>query len=197
MPLKNFNIVSRIICFDDRDTRPARHARGKLAAFRQVWDKWVCRLQLMYNPGTDVTVDERLVLFRGRCGFKQCMPSKPGKYGLKISVGCNAQTSYAWNMQINTGKPVEAVPLGTWKRTSHETTPGTSPHASLCQLGHGSPAGCIGLCSCSPSPITQKEEVLILHEGQQNLQNPQHHNLILMQGKTDRHTHTQTVFLRF
>lgn len=41
-------------------------------------------LPLIYNPSPKVIVDERLVALRGRCPFKQYMPSKPSKYGIKI-----------------------------------------------------------------------------------------------------------------
>lgn len=43
-----------------------------MAAIRTVWDK----LPLLYNPGPNVTVDERLVTFRRCCPFRQYMPSK-------------------------------------------------------------------------------------------------------------------------
>ncbi|XP_041791116.1 piggyBac transposable element-derived protein 4-like [Chelmon rostratus] len=133
MQLKTFHILSRVICFDDRDTRPTRRARDKLAAIREVWDKWLCRLPLMYNPGTDVTVDERLVPFRGRCAFKQYMPSKPGKYGIKIWVACDAQTSYAWNMQMYTGKPVDGQPeKNQGQRVVLEVTEGLRGHTITC-----------------------------------------------------------------
>lgn len=64
----------------------------------------------MYNPGPEVTVDERLVSFRGRCPFKQHIPSKPGKYGIKIWAACDTRNSYAGNMQIYTGKPIGGRP---------------------------------------------------------------------------------------
>ncbi|XP_031735170.1 piggyBac transposable element-derived protein 4-like [Anarrhichthys ocellatus] len=108
MTLKMFHKISRVIRFDDKDTREDRRARDKLAHIRDVWDKWVSLLPLMYNPGTNVTVDERLVPFKGRCPFKQYIPSKPGKYGIKIWAACDARSSYAWNMQIYTGKPAGA-----------------------------------------------------------------------------------------
>ncbi|XP_045073157.1 uncharacterized protein LOC123486044 [Coregonus clupeaformis] len=91
----------------DRQTRAERRAAGggdKLAAVREVWDKWVERLPLLYNPGPDVTVDEQLVPFRGRCPFRQYIPSKPAKYGIKTWVACDSKSSYAWKMQVYTGK---------------------------------------------------------------------------------------------
>lgn len=65
MPLKLFHTYSRLIRFDDRESRPARRVTDKLAAIREVWDKWVERLPYLYNPGPNVTVDEQLVPFRG------------------------------------------------------------------------------------------------------------------------------------
>ena len=38
------------------------------------------------------------------------MPSKPAKYGIKILVACDAQSRYAWNMQVYTGKPTSGGP---------------------------------------------------------------------------------------
>ncbi|KAG7470514.1 hypothetical protein MATL_G00114660 [Megalops atlanticus] len=110
MSLKQFHVSSRFIRFDNQETRPARWANDKLAAIRNVWDKWVERLPMMYNPGPEVTVDERLVPFRGRCPFKQYLPSKPGKYGIKIWAACDARSSYAWNLQVYTGKPADGRP---------------------------------------------------------------------------------------
>ncbi|XP_062414083.1 piggyBac transposable element-derived protein 4-like isoform X2 [Pungitius pungitius] len=105
MPLKDFHAYSTLLRFDNRETRRERRASDKLAAVRDVWDAWVLRLPLLYNPGPEVTVDEQLVPFRGRCPFRQYMPSKPAKYGIKTWVACDARSSYAWKMQGYTGKP--------------------------------------------------------------------------------------------
>ncbi|XP_022609640.1 piggyBac transposable element-derived protein 4-like, partial [Seriola dumerili] len=110
MPLTLFHTYSRLLRFDDRESRPARRVTDKLAAIREVWDKWVERLPYLYNPGPDVTVDEQLVPFRGRCPFRQYMPSKPAKYGIKSWVACDAKSSYAWKMQVYTGKPTSGCP---------------------------------------------------------------------------------------
>jgi hypothetical protein len=37
-----------------------------------------------YRPGTNLTIDEQLMPFRGRCGFIQYLPAKPDKYGIKF-----------------------------------------------------------------------------------------------------------------
>eukprot|EP00063_Salmo_salar_P069643 XP_014044478.1 PREDICTED: uncharacterized protein LOC106597882 [Salmo salar] len=62
MPLKVFHKYSRLLRFDDRRSRLAA---DRLAAIREVWDLWEERLPALYNPGSDLTVDEQLVPFRG------------------------------------------------------------------------------------------------------------------------------------
>lgn len=54
MPLKRFRILSRVLRFDDRATRPARRESDKLAPIQDLWNLWVERLQMMFNPGPDI-----------------------------------------------------------------------------------------------------------------------------------------------
>lgn len=92
MSLTTFKMISRTIRFDDHDDRTARRQRDRLAAIRTVWDKWVAGLPLFYNPGLNVTVDEQLMPFRGRCPFRHYIPFK---YGIKIWAASDAASSYA------------------------------------------------------------------------------------------------------
>ncbi|KAL4008155.1 hypothetical protein ACER0C_002007 [Sarotherodon galilaeus] len=140
MSLEQLRVLSRIIRFDNRDTRQ----NDKLAAIRNIWDRWVERLPLMYNPGPEVTIDECLVPFRGHCPFKVYLPSNPGKCGIKVWVACDARSSYAWNMQVYTGKPSsggaeenQGVGVVLDKTTSlqgHNTTCDNKPELSPAQV---------------------------------------------------------------
>ena len=71
---------------------------------REVFESWVSYLQDSYTPGTCMTVDEQLVPFRGHCPFRQYIPSKLGKYGIKIWTICDAASYYTRKMQVYTGK---------------------------------------------------------------------------------------------
>ena len=107
MSLQTFKMISRVLRFDNRDTR----ARSdKPAPIRDVWDRWVQILPLMFNPGPEVTEDERLVPFWGKCPFHRYIPSKPGRYGIKIWAACDAKSSCAWNLQSYTGKAASGIP---------------------------------------------------------------------------------------
>lgn len=133
MSHRRFSLINSNLRFDDRLTRPARHRDDKLAAFRTIWEKWIDRLPLLFNPGLDVCVDEQLVPFRGRCGFRQYLPKKPAKYGIKIWVTCDVGTSYAWKMDIYTGKPAgAAAEVNQGKRVVLEMTEGLQGNTVTC-----------------------------------------------------------------
>lgn len=104
MSLKQFKMIHRCLRFDDKGDRTERRSRDKLAAVREVFDKWVYRLKMLYNPGHCVTVDEQLIPFRGRCPFRQYIPNKPYRYGIKLWIVCDSETAYAYNMEIYTGR---------------------------------------------------------------------------------------------
>lgn len=104
MSLDRFRAITRMLRFDNKTTRDVRLQTDKLAAFRDVWAMFVAQLKKYYNPGPDITVDEQLVPFRGRVSFKQYIPSKPAKYGIKIWWCCDAGTSYPLNADVYLGR---------------------------------------------------------------------------------------------
>lgn len=110
MSLKRFSHISRCLRFDKSEDREERRQRDKLAPIRYIWDKWNTQLKVYYNPHENVTVDEQLVPFRGRCSFRQYIPSKPAKYGLKIWALCDSKSKYAWNMEVYTGRARNTQP---------------------------------------------------------------------------------------
>ena len=84
MPRNTFTSILKFLRFDNRATRQERQADDKLAPFRDLWSLFQVQLPKFYIPGSDLCVDEQLVAFRGKCGFRQYIPSKPAKYGIKI-----------------------------------------------------------------------------------------------------------------
>lgn len=94
MPRNRFRDILRFIRFDDKDSRSVRRARDKLAPIRDIFDIICANLANLYSPGENLTIDEQLLPFRGRCSFKQYIPSKPDKYGLKLFWICDAATWY-------------------------------------------------------------------------------------------------------
>ncbi|KFM74523.1 PiggyBac transposable element-derived protein 4, partial [Stegodyphus mimosarum] len=103
MPYKRFLFLLRCMRFDKLLDRPQRKLFDKLAAIRDFFEKFISNCKDSYNLGEYVTIDEKLEPFRGRCGFRQYMPNKPAKYGIKIFALVDSRTFYTSNMEIYCG----------------------------------------------------------------------------------------------
>ena len=57
-----------------------------------------------YYLGENVTIVKKLEAFRGRCDFKQHIPSKPNKYGITIYASVDTKVLYTHNFQSYAGK---------------------------------------------------------------------------------------------
>ena len=68
----------------------------------------------VYQPGRDLSVDESMIKYKGRLAFRQYMPAKPTKYGIKDFVLAEADTGYCLKFMTYTGKylfPRKDIPL--------------------------------------------------------------------------------------
>ena len=81
-----FEEILRFLRFDDADARRKHRSPDKLEPIRDIFSSWNETLGDAFTPGYNLTIDEQLVTFRGRCAFRQYIPSKPGKY--RIQFGC-------------------------------------------------------------------------------------------------------------
>jgi hypothetical protein len=104
MSQRRFQELTSFLRFDCKDDRPQRRQRDKLAPIRSICDKIASKFRANYKGGADFCIDEQLLAFRGRCPFKVYMPAKPSKYGVKIWIAADVETSYCLNFQVYTGK---------------------------------------------------------------------------------------------
>ena len=58
----------------------------------------------LYQPGQNVSIDERMVANKGRYTFRQYIRDKPTKWGMKIWVIADATTGYTYDFEVYTGK---------------------------------------------------------------------------------------------
>lgn len=122
MSRDRFIAIRKYLRFDDRETRAERRGQDKLAPIRQVIEIFTTKCKSSYKVGQNVTVDEQLVTFRGRCPFKVYVPNKPGKYGIKIWVCADSENSYCCNLQVYTGKVGNQPEVGQGARVVLELT---------------------------------------------------------------------------
>ena len=100
---KRFEFLLRVLHFDDHQTRQERKSKDKFCHIREVFKRIVNNFQKYYTPTDCLTIDEQLLSFRGRCGFKQYIPSKPAKYGIKTWALVDPETFYTYNLETYVG----------------------------------------------------------------------------------------------
>lgn len=104
MGKNRFRLLLRALRFDDFTDREERKKTDKLAPIREVFDSFVEKCKANYEIGQYATIDEMLEAFRGKCSFRQYIPSKPAKYGIKIYSLADAENWYTSNLEVYVGK---------------------------------------------------------------------------------------------
>lgn len=103
MSEKRFRFLLRCIRFDDVRDRSTRREIDKLAPIRELFELMVDSFQRYFVPSEYVTIDEQLLAFRGNCPFRQYIPNKPAKYGVKMFALVDAKTAYTINLETYVG----------------------------------------------------------------------------------------------
>ncbi|XP_043462873.1 piggyBac transposable element-derived protein 4-like [Leptopilina heterotoma] len=104
MSLQRFYQLLNAIRFDNIHTREERIKSDKLAPIREIFEAFNNNCKKHFTPGQNVTLDEMLESFRGRCSFRQYMPIKPAKYGIKVWAIVDSRLFYTVNLEIYPGK---------------------------------------------------------------------------------------------
>jgi hypothetical protein len=100
MSRDRFLLILRCLHFAD-NTQPKPN--DPLWKINYVFSYLKNRFACVFRPFQKLVVDESLVLFKGRLGFKQYIPSKQHRFGIKIFVLCDCETGIVLNMIVYTG----------------------------------------------------------------------------------------------
>lgn len=103
MSINRFKLLLRALRFDNVNDREERRQQDKLAPIRELFEGFVERCMSSYSPGVNCTVDEMLFRFYGRCPFKQYIPSKPDKYGIKVFALVDSENFFTVKMEVYCG----------------------------------------------------------------------------------------------
>lgn len=110
MSRQRFKMLSRYLTFDNLLTRQAECVNDpKFFKCREMLEHVRQKCLRAYEPSAHLSVDECLYSFRGRCSFKQYMPKKPAKYGLKFWQLVDSSNQYLCNFNVYTGKEGKEV----------------------------------------------------------------------------------------
>lgn len=114
MSKERCDFLLRCLRFDDKAFRLQLLKEDPFTPIRNIWEMLMTQCRQNYVPGTNVTVDEQLLAFRGRCKFRMYIPNKPDKYGIKLGMMCDSGTRYMVNSIPYLGKSTNTggLPLG-------------------------------------------------------------------------------------
>ena len=76
---------------------------------RKLLDIIVPQFESEYEMHQQCTIDEAMIPFKGRLGFKQYLKDKPTKWGIKVFVLADATNGYVKKIQIYTGKSLVVI----------------------------------------------------------------------------------------
>ena len=75
----------------------------KIYKIRPLLNLFLNKWQRYFVLDKRISIDERMIKFRGRIGFLQFIRSKPTKWGFKAFILADCQTGYTYAMKIYTG----------------------------------------------------------------------------------------------
>jgi hypothetical protein len=65
------------------------------------------KFQNLHLPKQDIVIEESLTLWKGRLSFKQYVPLKAAKFGIKFYELCESSMGLVWSVIIYTGQGME------------------------------------------------------------------------------------------
>jgi hypothetical protein len=100
MSRDRFLLLLRMLHFSDNNSDACG---DRLYKIRHVVDSLRTSFKSSFSPYQDVVIDESLLLFKGRLSFKQYIPSKRSRFGIKTFVMCDCKTGYILDFIVYTG----------------------------------------------------------------------------------------------
>lgn len=105
MPRDRFYLLMRNLHFVDNNTYdPSTHPCSKLWKIYDVIEHFRKKFCEILNPEEQLSVDESLMLYKGRLSWKQYMPLKRSRFGIKFFMICEASSGYICDFILYTGK---------------------------------------------------------------------------------------------
>ena len=105
MTYDRFSLLKSCIHFIDNNIQiPLDHSNPKLYKIWPVFNRINRSFMSAITPSQDLSVDESLLLYKGSLGWKQYLPLKRSRFGIKTFMLCEANTGYIYSQIIYTGK---------------------------------------------------------------------------------------------
>ena len=106
MTRNRFQLLLSMLHYNDNSQAPRTTDpnRDRLYKIRPVLDHLFERFQAVYGLSRDIAIDESLLLWKGRLLFKQYLPLKRSRFGIKLYKLCESYTGYTYRFRVYPGK---------------------------------------------------------------------------------------------
>ena len=91
---KRFLQILRALHFVDNSSVPPGPRSDRLWKIRPAFDSLVDRFSSVFMPGKNLCIDQSLLLWKGRLFFKQYIPKKRNRFGIKLFLLSDCETRY-------------------------------------------------------------------------------------------------------
>lgn len=100
-----YGLIMKFLHFENSEAfDESLYRNPKLRKVSELHNLLVQRFKCVYVPKQEISVDESLIAHKGRLGWKQYIPSKRARFGIKLFQLCESESGYIWNSCIYTGK---------------------------------------------------------------------------------------------
>ncbi|KAM3940653.1 LOW QUALITY PROTEIN: piggyBac transposable element-derived protein 4-like [Leptodactylus fuscus] len=112
MSRMRYEAILRFLRYADNEQCPPRDdpSFDRLYKLRPIVDHVSARFVQAYTPEKYISIDESLVHFKGRLKFRQYLPSKRARYGVKMYKLCESASGYTYRFRIYQGKDTKIDP---------------------------------------------------------------------------------------
>ena len=111
------NVMSRVrfeqifrflhLCNNTAQVSRGQPGYDRLFKVRKLFDLITAQFESEYTLHQQCSIDEAMIPYKGRLGFKQYIKNKPTKWGIKVFVLADATVCYVKRLQIYSGKEAD------------------------------------------------------------------------------------------
>ena len=99
-------IMQFLHCYEETEET---NKNDRLRKIRPILNIFQESFQNCLQPFQNLVVDESLILFKGRLIFKQYIPSKRHRFGMKLFMLCDCQTGIVLDIIVYTGTDIDII----------------------------------------------------------------------------------------
>lgn len=105
MTENRYGLIMKFLHFESKETcDDGMNPNNKLRKVSELHEMLVQSFKSAYIPEQEISIDESLIAYKGRLGWKQYIPTKRARFGIKLFQLCESESGYIWNSFIYTGK---------------------------------------------------------------------------------------------